>query len=65
MGAVDDPMPALWAGPYLNGVHGLDGVARGNVPPLTARAMIVGAFPTEDGAAPERRRAARRLLSSP
>ena len=33
---------ALWAGPYLNDVHGLDGVARGNVLLLTACAMITG-----------------------
>lgn len=32
----------LWAGPYLADVHGLDGVARGNVLMLTAMAMILG-----------------------
>lgn len=32
----------LWAGPYLNDVHGLDGVARGNVLLLFNVAMLVG-----------------------
>lgn len=32
----------LWAGPYLAHIHGLDGVARGNVLALTATAMILG-----------------------
>ncbi len=32
----------LWAGPYLAHIHGLDGVARGNVLILTATAMILG-----------------------
>lgn len=32
----------LWAGPYLADVHGLDGVARGNVLLLSAGALIAG-----------------------
>ncbi len=32
----------LWAGPYLADIHGLDGVARGNVLMATAVAMILG-----------------------
>ena len=32
----------LWAGPYLAHIHGLDGIARGNVLLLTATAMILG-----------------------
>ena len=32
----------LWAGPYLADIHGLGGVARGNVLMLTALAMILG-----------------------
>lgn len=32
----------LWAGPYLHDVHGLDGVARGNVLLVMATAVIVG-----------------------
>jgi predicted MFS family arabinose efflux permease len=32
----------LWAGPYLNDVHGLDGVARGNVLLVLNVAMLVG-----------------------
>ena len=32
----------LWAGPYLADVHGLDGIARGNVLLLSALALIVG-----------------------
>ena len=32
----------LWAGPYLADVHGLDGVARGNVLLLSSAALIVG-----------------------
>ncbi len=32
----------LWAGPYLNDVHGLDGVARGNVLLVVSGAMLAG-----------------------
>lgn len=32
----------LWAGPYLNDVHGLDGVSRGNVLLVLNIAMLVG-----------------------
>ena len=32
----------LWAGPYLNDVHGLDGIARGNVLLLFNISMLVG-----------------------
>lgn len=32
----------LWAGPYLNDVHGLDGVDRGNVLLVLNIAMLVG-----------------------
>ncbi|MBI4183600.1 MAG: MFS transporter [Proteobacteria bacterium] len=34
----------LWAGPYLNDVFGLDGVARGNVLLAMALATVVGSF---------------------
>ena len=34
----------LWAGPYLADIHGLDGVARGNVLLLTGTAMILGSL---------------------
>ncbi len=46
MGFVAYPVLAtvitLWAGPYLHDVHGLDGVARGNVLLAMATAAIVG-----------------------
>lgn len=32
----------LWAGPYLADVHGLDGIARGNVLPLPSIGLIAG-----------------------
>jgi len=35
-------MLGLWAGPYLNDVHGLDGVARGNVLLAMTGAQVVG-----------------------
>ncbi|MGE3917497.1 MAG: MFS transporter, partial [Hyphomicrobiaceae bacterium] len=40
--AVLTTIMGLWAGPYLHDVHGLDGVARGNVLMLMAAGQVLG-----------------------